>query len=211
MPTTVPTTLAAERVMLFIDGSNIFWAARARGLYIDYVKLKNLLVGTNRRLVRPYYYCAIGVPPKKSQISFHDRLKYSGFTVVTKPLKRRVSKARLLATFDPKSQNWTEKKTRDLVKVEKEEEKGVDVALVTDMLSMAYKNAYDTAILVGGDEDYLSAVEDIKMIPKRVEIAAFNDTDTHQPPRWISTISREMIMIADCFYPLEKYVDQIKL
>ena len=211
MPTATPISPPSERVMIFVDGSNIFWAARTRGLYIDYVKLRNLLVGTNRRLVRPYYYCAIGVPPSKGQISFHDKLKYSGFTVVTKPLKKRVSKARLLAVFDLKNKTWNEQGARELVRVEKYEEKGVDVALVTDMLSMAYKNAYDTAILVGGDEDYLSTVKDIKLIPKRVEIAAFSDTDTHDPPRWITTICREMKMVADVFYPLEKHINKIKL
>jgi len=200
-----------ERVMIFIDGSNILWAGRARGLHIDYVKLKDLLVGSSRRLVRPYYYCAIGVPPTRKQIAFHDKLKYSGFTVVTKPLKRRVSEARLLAVFDQKNQEWSEQKERELVKVEKDEEKGVDVALVTDMISMAYKNAYDTAILVGGDEDYLSAVNDVKLIPKRVEIAAFSDTDTNDPPRWVTTISREMKMVADHFYPLEQFINRISL
>jgi len=200
-----------ERVMIFIDGSNIFWAARARGHYIDYLKLKDLLVGPpNRRLVRPYYYCAIGVPPTPKQIAFHDKLKYSGFTVVTKPLKRRESEAKLLAIYDQKSQKWKQM-NKELIKAEKYEEKGVDVALVTDMISMAYKNAYDTAILVSGDEDYLSAVKDIKLIPRRVEIAAFSDTDTNKPPRWITTISREMKMIADHFYPLERFINQIKI
>ena len=211
MPTSVPSPSPTERVMVFIDGSNVFWASRARGLYIDYVKLTNLLVGTNRRLVRPYFYCAVGVPPKESQIRFYDKLKYSGFTVITKSLRRRVSKARLVAVFDSNNQEWKETKTNDLAKVEKDEEKGVDVALVTDMLSMAYKNAYDTAILVGGDEDYLSTVENIKLIPRRVEVAAFSDTDTHDPPQWVSTICRNMIMAADHFYHLEKLTNQIKL
>lgn len=41
-------------------------------------------------------------------------------------------------------------------------EKGIDVALVVDMLCMAFRNAYDVAILVGGDSDYRTAVEEIK-------------------------------------------------
>ena len=211
MPTVAVGSSQTERVMVFIDGSNIFWASRARGLRIDYLKLTKLLVGSNRRLVRPYFYCAVGVPPKLNQIRFHDKLKYSGFTVITKSLRRRVSKARLVAVFDPQDGEWKGQKTKQLVKVEKDEEKGVDVALVTDMLSMAYKNAYDTAILVGGDEDYLSTVENIKQIPKRVEIAAFSDNDTQTPQRWTSTICRDMIMAADQFYPLEKLIKQIKL
>ena len=199
-----------EKVMMFIDGSNIFWASKRRGHKINYIKLRDLLVGSNRRLVRAYYYCAIGVPPTKDQIRFHDKLKFSNLTVVTKPLKKRESKARLLAMYDKTTKQWNNM-NNELIIAEKFEEKGVDVALVTDMISMGYKNAYDTAILVGGDEDFLSAINDIKMIPKRVEIAAYGDTDTQIPPRWISTISRKMIMTADYFYALEKLVNQIKM
>ena len=200
----------SERVMMFIDGSNMFWASGRRNHKIDYVKLRDLLVGTNRRLIRAYYYCAIGVPPSKNQIRFHDRLRYSNFAVVTKPLKKRVSRARLLAIYDGSIKTWNPM-NREVIRAEKFEEKGVDVALVTDMISMGYKNAYDTAILVGGDEDFLSAVNDIKTIPKRVEIAAYSDNDSQDPPRWMSTISRDMRMIADHFYPLEQYINQIKL
>lgn len=38
-------------------------------------------------------------------------------------------------------------------------EKGVDAALVTDLLSLAWQRAYDVAILVSGDADYVPAVE----------------------------------------------------
>lgn len=38
-------------------------------------------------------------------------------------------------------------------------EKGVDAALVTDLLSLAWQRAYDVAVLVSGDSDYIPAVE----------------------------------------------------
>lgn len=38
-------------------------------------------------------------------------------------------------------------------------EKGVDAALVTDLLSLAWQQAYDVAVLVSGDADYVPAVE----------------------------------------------------
>lgn len=38
-------------------------------------------------------------------------------------------------------------------------EKGVDAALVTDLLSLAWQQAYDVAVLVSGDADYIPAVE----------------------------------------------------
>lgn len=41
-------------------------------------------------------------------------------------------------------------------------EKGVDAALVTDLLSLAWQQAYDVAILVSGDADYIPAVEHVQ-------------------------------------------------
>lgn len=38
-------------------------------------------------------------------------------------------------------------------------EKGVDAALVTDLLSLAWQRAYEVAVLVSGDSDYIPAVE----------------------------------------------------
>lgn len=97
------------------------------------------------------------------------------------------------------------------VQIVKEEEKGVDVAMVTDMLSMGYKNAYDTAISVGADADFENAFRNIKQIPKRVEIAAFSDNDrSNTPPKYTCTVCREMRMLADLFIPLENHVDEFR-
>src|SRR5205823_992680 len=41
-------------------------------------------------------------------------------------------------------------------------EKGVDAAIVTDMLSLAWQNAYDVAVLVSSDADFVPAVERIQ-------------------------------------------------
>jgi uncharacterized LabA/DUF88 family protein len=38
-------------------------------------------------------------------------------------------------------------------------EKGVDTAIVTDLLSLAWEDAYDVAILVSSDADFVPAVE----------------------------------------------------
>lgn len=62
----------------------------------------------------------------------------------------------------------------------KGKEKGVDVALVTDLLSFAFTNAYDYAIVVSGDADFIGAYDEIKRYGKIVCIASFkshfNDT-----------------------------------
>jgi NYN domain len=41
-------------------------------------------------------------------------------------------------------------------------EKGVDTALVTDLLSLAWQGAYDLAILVTSDADFIPAVEHVQ-------------------------------------------------
>ncbi|WP_222854201.1 NYN domain-containing protein [Fodinicola acaciae] len=41
-------------------------------------------------------------------------------------------------------------------------EKGVDAAIVTDMLSLAWQDAYDIAVLVTSDADFVPAVERIQ-------------------------------------------------
>lgn len=51
-------------------------------------------------------------------------------------------------------------------------EKGTDVNLAVTMLSKAYTNAFDIAILVSGDSDYIPAVEILHQLGKVVIIAS---------------------------------------
>ncbi|GBC88741.1 hypothetical protein HRbin13_00869 [bacterium HR13] len=59
-------------------------------------------------------------------------------------------------------------------------EKEVDIMLATDMLSMAYMNTYDTAVLISGDSDFSYTVEEVQRIGKRVENASFKRTSSYQ-------------------------------
>jgi NYN domain len=52
-------------------------------------------------------------------------------------------------------------------------EKGVDAALVTDLLSLAWQRAYDVAVLVSGDSDYIPAVEYVQSQGLKVINAAW--------------------------------------
>lgn len=53
-------------------------------------------------------------------------------------------------------------------------EKGVDIAIASDMLKFAYSDSYDTAILISGDGDFVSALEGVQNLGKHVENAYFN-------------------------------------
>ncbi|MBI4306159.1 MAG: NYN domain-containing protein [Chloroflexi bacterium] len=54
-------------------------------------------------------------------------------------------------------------------------EKGVDVMIATDLVSGAFKNLYDTAVLVSGDGDFFPAIEAVKDLGKHVEVVAFEN------------------------------------
>jgi uncharacterized LabA/DUF88 family protein len=145
---------------MFIDGSNIFWGLkdfRRRNNVndkIDFKKLVDYLLD-KRDLTRAIYYCSKPIPPAKaSQIGFYDYLRHIGIQVIDKPLKTR---------YDPIT-----KKTRTV-------EKGVDVALAVDLIGMAWEGAYEVAILVSGDEDYLGAVNKVMSKGKNVELVTFRN------------------------------------
>jgi uncharacterized LabA/DUF88 family protein len=52
-------------------------------------------------------------------------------------------------------------------------EKGVDVSLAVDMISMAYENVFDTAYLVASDSDYQPAVTALKKLKKKIVYVGF--------------------------------------
>src|SRR5277367_2196442 len=76
-----------ERVALFIDGANLYSAARALGFDIDYRRLLKVF-REKGRLIRAYYYTALVEDQEYSPIRpLVDWLDYNGFTVVTKPAR----------------------------------------------------------------------------------------------------------------------------
>ncbi|RUM48921.1 MAG: NYN domain-containing protein [Hydrogenothermus sp.] len=152
-----------ERVAIFIDAGNMFHASNYLKIKIDYKKLINLLK-RDRWLLRAYFYT--GIPSQdmiqeredlfqqwKKQEGFLNELQKLGIKVKTMPLKKTP---------------------------EGYIEKGVDVLLATDMVSLAFRDAYDTAILVSGDSDYVPVVEEIQELGKRVENASFKRTSSYE-------------------------------
>jgi uncharacterized LabA/DUF88 family protein len=60
-------------------------------------------------------------------------------------------------------------------KISKTIEKGVDTAIVTDLLSLAWEKAWDIAILVSSDRDYIPAV-------KKLATKGFHVINAYFPP-----------------------------
>ncbi|WP_461828647.1 LabA-like NYN domain-containing protein [Aquifex sp.] len=169
-----------ERIVIFIDGSNLFHGLRYLNIKIDYSKLVEFLK-RDRYLVRAYFYTAVpqekdvkkGTPEWDSlmrQRRFLDELSMMGIKVRTSNLRKLPSGEYL--------------------------EKEVDIMLATDMLSLAYKDAYDTAVLVSGDSDFIYTVEEVQRLGKRVENATFKKTS-----------SFNLRKVCDDFILLDDYID----
>lgn len=156
-----------ERVAVFIDGSNFYHGlkhsiGRTR---IDFDKLGQLLCA-NRTLIRIYYY---NVPArfKENPQRYKDQQRFfnslNNVPYLTRKLGRLEQRRRHVKC---------QAKCKQEFDYEFRTEKGVDVYLAVDMLAGAYKNLYDTAILVAGDGDYAMAIETVKDVAnKHVEVA----------------------------------------
>lgn len=133
--------------MLFLDVSDISWSLETKslgGFRLDWFRLAKHLAGT-RRLAGAYVFDTApesGFGNPKQR--FHDHLRYSGFRVVTRPHRP-----------DDRSLH-TE----------------VQMALATELVSAAYRDLFDVAIVVSGDRIYIPAMERVSREGKLVEIAA---------------------------------------
>ncbi|REJ78100.1 MAG: NYN domain-containing protein [Acidobacteria bacterium] len=73
------------RVAVFIDGNNLFHAARFHNLDIDYNKLLRVLLGDGR-LLRAFFYTGVDAGAERQQ-GFLLWMRRNGFRVVQKELK----------------------------------------------------------------------------------------------------------------------------
>ena len=153
--------------MIFIDGSNMYHSLKA------YFKRTDIDLGCfsdkildKRRLVRMYYYNAV-VGKVEEPERFKDQDKF--FKSVAAIPYTELRLGRLVYTNQwPNSPPF---------------EKGVDVQLATDMITHAFKNNYDVAILVAGDNDFVGAIQAVKDNGKHVEVALFGQERTSRQLR----------------------------
>ncbi len=154
---------AGEKIALFIDGSNLYAAARALGFDIDYRKLLDFFA-TKGRLIRAFYYTALVEDQEYSPIRpLVDWLDYNGYTMVTKPTKE-----------------FTDASGRRKIKG------NMDIELAVDLMEMA--ESIDHAILFSGDGDFRSLVEAVQRKGVRVTVVS---TVQSQPPMVADELRRQ--------------------
>lgn len=170
---------ANEKTALFIDGANLYKAARGLGFDMDY---KALLAKSQDAcmLVRAYYYTAIQEDRTQDYSPLRplvDWLDYNGYSMVTK-LSREFTDATGKRRF-----------------------KGsIDIELAVDMMAMAPR--LDHIVLFSGNGDFRRAIEALQAQGVRVTVVS---TVKSQPPMASDELRRQ----ADRFIDLADIENQI--
>ncbi|WP_342235090.1 LabA-like NYN domain-containing protein [Inquilinus sp. OTU3971] len=152
-----------ERLAIFIDGANLYGAARSLGFDIDYRRLLDLFAKKGR-LIRAFYYTTLIEDQEYSPIRpLIDWLDYNGYTMVTKPLRE-----------------YTDSQGRRRVKG------NVDIDLAIDALEMA--DRADHILLFSGDGDFKRLVEAIQRKGVRVTVVS---TIKSSPPMVSDELRRQ--------------------
>ncbi|MFN3826164.1 MAG: NYN domain-containing protein [Micavibrio sp.] len=154
---------AEEKLALFIDGSNLYAAARALDFDIDYRKLLKWSASQGR-LVRAFYYTALIEDQEYSPIRpLVDWLDYNGYTMVTKPTKE-----------------FVDSQGRRKVKG------NMDIELAIDMMEMA--DHVDHIMLFSGDGDFRRLLEAVQRKGVRVTVVS---TIKSTPPMVADELRRQ--------------------
>jgi len=158
-----------ERVALFIDGANLYSAARSLGFDIDYRRLLKVF-REKGRLVRAYYYTALVEDQEYSPIRpLIDWLDYNGYTMVTKPAKE-----------------FTDAMGRRKIKG------NMDIELAIDVLEMSAH--LDHVVLFSGDGDFRRLVEAVQRRGVRVSVVS---TVRSTPPMVADELRRQADMFVE--------------
>ena len=160
-----------EKTALFVDGANLYKAARGLGFDMDY---KSLLAKSRKasRLVRAYYYTAIQEDKDQDYSPLRplvDWLDYNGYMMITKTARE-----------------YTDAQGRRRFKG------STDIELAVDLVSMA--DRLDHIVLFTGNGDFKRAIEIAQGKGARVTIISTIKT---QPPMASDDLRRQADLFID--------------
>jgi uncharacterized LabA/DUF88 family protein len=154
---------------LFIDGANLYAAARTLGFDIDFKRLQTEF-RSRGTLVRAFYYAVVIEDREFSSLRpLLDWLDYNGFTVVTKPAKE----------FDDGEGRRRFKRSM-----------GVELAVN----AMELARQVDEIVLFSGDGDFRALLQAVQRQGVRVTVVS---TTATQPPSIADELRRQADVFID--------------
>ena len=123
-----------DRLSIFIDGNNMFYAQQKNGWFFDPKRILEYFTNDpSVNLINAFWYT--GLKDSQDQRTFRDALINLGYTVRTKILKEY---------YDDNSGRYSQKAN-------------LDIEIVVDMFNTVEQ--YDRVILFSGDGDFERAIE----------------------------------------------------
>jgi uncharacterized LabA/DUF88 family protein len=152
------------KVCIFFDGQN-FYRSLLRfdeALRVDYDRLAAWVTqavgGSQALFAGAYYYVGVSADAPQVVEGFLKGLELRpGYFVKREPRVRRQGRCVACGT---EHEYWTEKR--------------VDTRLVADLIHYAANGAYDAAVLISGDDDFVPAVEAVNALGKQVWVATWS-------------------------------------
>lgn len=178
-----------KKVAVYIDGNNFYH--KLKDLKLDnltsfnYHRFSEWLAGTRKIIFSCYY---IGVVRAKEGDE--------------KGQQMRKDQQRLFSRLQSTEQNFIIKKGHLMQNDGIYHEKGVDVQIAIDMLIGAYKNFYDSAILISSDTDLIPAIKQVRNLKKEVEYVGFS----HKPSLGLIGVVNSPKLLAK--EDLEQFLDK---
>jgi len=145
----MPAQNTKPKAIVFIEGSNVYFAQKKMGKWLDWVKTKRFLEKTYEIIEIRYYIGVRRQDPKMR--SFLKKLRKIGFKVITKPVKKIIDEA-----------------GRELEKA------NFDVEITGDTLESTTR--LDIVILFSGDSDFQYLVKLLHKKGKRLFVYSSKKT-----------------------------------
>lgn len=188
-----------ERVMVFIDGANVYNKLRddiGGGHFrpIDFGLFGKLVAGADRRLVKVYYY----VSPVDQ---YTHPSEYSSQQQFFAELRKITYLEVRLGSLRPRTRSNTCPNCKHRTVTNFRVEKGVDVHLAVDMLSCAFDDQYDCAVVVSEDADFAPAADEVRRYNKKVQCASFTRKPPYLAKHCDSYIELTKSFLSPCFLP----------
>ena len=158
-----------EKIVLLIDGANLYATSKALGFDIDYKQMLKYF-GKQGYLLRACYYTALVEDQEYSSIRpLIDWLDYNGYTVITKAAKE-----------------FTDAMGRRKIKG------NMDIELAVDAMELV--STVDHFVLFSGDGDFRVLVESLQRKGRKVTVVS---TTSSQPPMIADDLRRQADQFVD--------------
>jgi len=188
--------------MIFVDGSNYYHSLKKTfsTTKVNFQKVSDFLVKDNN-LINIYFYVS-PVQRQENSDKYSSQQKYFEKLKLVKRLelilgrlehrrnlkmdKIKKDTQKLFLGIKPslnpnQTKEFEELKSNidDVLKYGNKVEKGVDVNLAVDLVTLAFENKYDVAMIISNDGDFVPAVKKAQAYGKKVYNVMFPQCDAH--------------------------------